>query len=71
MSDLSSYLEGLLNLMCTQLFLISLGSPSTKRDTFYVKWQSETSYDEKKHLKIPSQLTEQVRLQFKTFNSRN
>ena len=44
---LSSYLEELLNLMCTQLFPLSSGSYSTKRDTFYVKWQSETSDNEK------------------------
>ena len=43
---LSSYLEGLLNLMCTQLFPLSLGSYSSKRDTFYVKLQPGSSDDE-------------------------
>ena len=44
---LSSDLEELLNLMCTQLFLLSSGSESLKRDTFYVKWRPEESDDEK------------------------
>ena len=44
---LSSDLEGLLKLMCTQLFPLSSGSLSSKRDTFYVKWQPEASDDEK------------------------
>ena len=35
---LSSCLEGLLELMCTQLFPLSTGSYSSKRETFYVKW---------------------------------
>ena len=43
---LSSYLEGLLNLMCTQLFPLSSGSYSSKRDTFYVKWQPGSPDDE-------------------------
>ena len=54
---LSSCLEELLNLMCTQLFPLSSGSLSSKHDTFYVKWQPEASDDEK-HLKIPSPLNE-------------
>ena len=57
--------------MCTQLFPLSSGSLSSKHDTFYVKWQQETSDDEKKNLKIPSQLTERAKLQFKTFKLRN
>ena len=44
---LSSYHEGLLNLMCTQLFSLSSGKLSPKRDKFYVNWQPETSDDEK------------------------
>ena len=44
---LSSDLEGLLNLMCTQLFPISSGSLSSKHDTFYIKWQPEAFDDEK------------------------
>ena len=44
---LSFYHEGLLNLMCTQLFPLSSGSKSPKRDTFYVNWQPETSDAEK------------------------
>ena len=48
--SLSSYHEGLLNLMCTQLFPLSLGSKLSKRDTFYVKWQPETSDDKKKNI---------------------
>ena len=35
---LSSYHEGLLDLMCPQLFPLSPGSKASKRDTFYVKW---------------------------------
>ena len=42
----TSCVEGLLNLMCTQLFPLPSGSKSLKRDTFYVKWQPETSDDE-------------------------
>ena len=33
--------------MCTQLFPLSSGSYSSKRDTFYVKWQPEASNDGK------------------------
>ena len=44
---LSSVREELLNLMCTQLFPLSSGSYSSKRDTFYVKWLPEASDDEK------------------------
>ena len=44
---LSSYHEGLLDFMCQQLFPFSSESKSTKRDTFYVKWQPETSHVEK------------------------
>ena len=44
---LSSYLEGLLDLMRTQLFPLSSGSYSSKRETFYVKWQPGSSDDEK------------------------
>ena len=36
-----------LKLMCTQLFPLSPESLSSKRDTFYVKWQPEASDDEK------------------------
>ena len=43
---LSPNLKGLLNLMCTQLFPLSSGSYSSKRDTFYVKWQPGSSDDE-------------------------
>ena len=43
----SSYLEELLNLMCTQLFPLSSGSQSFKCNTFNVKWQSEASDDGK------------------------
>ena len=35
---LSSYHEGLLDIMCPQLFPLSPGSKALKRDTFYVKW---------------------------------
>ena len=44
---LSSYLEELLNLKWKQLIPLSSASWSSKRDTFYVKWQSGTSNDEK------------------------
>ena len=44
---LSSYLEGLLDLMCTQLFPLSSESYSSKRETFYVKLQPGSSDDEK------------------------
>ena len=44
---LSSYFQGLLNLMCTRLFPLSSGISSSKRDTFYFKWQPEMSDDEK------------------------
>ena len=44
---LSSYLVGLLDLMCTQLFPLSSGSYSSKRETFYVKWQPGSSDGEK------------------------
>ena len=37
--------------MYTQLFPLSSGSESSKRDTFFVKWQAETS-DTEKDLKI-------------------
>ena len=35
---LSSYHEGLLDLMCPKLFPLSPGRKASKRDTFYVKW---------------------------------
>ena len=44
---LFSDLEELLNLMCTQLFPLSPGSYSSKRDVFYVKWQPVAFNDEK------------------------
>ena len=56
--------------MCTKLFPVSSGSKSSKRDTFYVKWQPEASDDEK-HLKIPSLLIERAKLQFQIFHLRN
>ena len=63
-------LEELLNLLCTQLFPLSPGSYSSKRDIFYIKWQPVASDDEKTS-KIPSLLIERAKLQFKTFNLRN
>ena len=66
----SSDLEELLNLMCTQLFPISSGSYSSKRDTFYVKLQTEASDDEKKY-KISSLLIERAKSQFQIFHLRS
>ena len=56
--------------MCTQLFPLSPGSLSSKRDIIYVKWQPEAS-DDYKQLKVPSLLNELAKMQFKTFHLRN
>ena len=45
--SLSSYLEELLNLKWKKLIPLSSASWSSKRDTFYVKWQPGTFNDEK------------------------
>ena len=44
---LSSYLEELFNLKWKQLIPLSSASWSSKRYTFYVKWQPGASNDEK------------------------
>ena len=53
--------------MCTQLFPLSPGSLSSKRDIIYVKWQPEAS-DDYIQLKVPSLLNELAKMQFKTFH---
>ena len=67
---LSSDLEGLLNLMCTQFFPLSPGSLSSKRDTFTLNGNQKRP-TMKKHLKIKSLLIERAKLQFQIFHLRH